>query len=44
MLEVLKDVRHELNEPEVAELTSLALDLKVESAILLLENNNNDDE
>ncbi len=37
LLEVLKDVRAELDEPEVAELTSLALDRKVDTAIEMLE-------
>ncbi len=37
VLEVLKDVRTELSEPEVSELISLALDRKVEDAIKLLE-------
>lgn len=35
--EVLKDVRAELDVPEVAELTSLALDRKVDKAIQILE-------
>jgi len=37
VLEVLKDVRRELDEPEVAELTSLALDRKVDDLIAELE-------
>ena len=37
LLDVLKDVQHELGEPEVAELVSLALDNKVEKAIDSLE-------
>lgn len=37
LLEVLKDAEHELGEPEVAELTSLALDRKIERAITLVE-------
>lgn len=37
VLDVLKDVRAELDVPEVAELTSLALDRKVDKAILLME-------
>jgi hypothetical protein len=37
LLEVLKDVRAELDVPEVAELTSLALDRKVDKAITILE-------
>ena len=36
-LEVLRDVRAELDEPEVAELISLALDRKVDLAIQMLE-------
>ncbi len=37
LLEVLLDTEHELGEPEVAELTSLALDRKIEKAIQLIE-------
>ncbi len=36
--EVLKDVRTELEVPEVSELTTLALDRKVDTAIEMLEN------
>ncbi len=35
--EVLLDTAHELGEPEIAELISLALDNKIEKAIQLLE-------
>ena len=37
LLEVLQDVEHELGEPEVAELTTIALDRKVEAAIQQLK-------
>ena len=37
ILEVLKDVRAEISEPEVAELISLALDRKVAEAIKYME-------
>jgi len=37
LLEVLQDVRTELDEPEVAELITLKLDKKVDRAIQLLE-------
>lgn len=37
ILEVLKDVRTELDEPEVAELITLALDRKVDEAIEYME-------
>jgi hypothetical protein len=37
LLETFKDVQHELGEPEVAELISIALDRKVETAIDNLE-------
>ncbi|MAG24836.1 hypothetical protein CMI47_04580 [Candidatus Pacearchaeota archaeon] len=37
ILGVLQDVRTELDEPEVAELTTLALDKKVDTAISLLQ-------
>jgi hypothetical protein len=37
LLDVLKDVRTELDEPEVAELITLKLDNKVDQAIELLE-------
>ena len=37
LLGVLKDVKCELDTPEVAELTTIALDRKVEAAIELLE-------
>lgn len=36
-LDVLKDVKHELGEPEIAELVSLALDRKVDTIIERLE-------
>ena len=37
ILEVLKDVRTELSEPEVAELITLALDRKIDEAIAYME-------
>ena len=37
VLEVLKDVQVELSDPEVAELTTLALDRKIENSIEKLE-------
>lgn len=44
LLDVLKDVQHELGEPEVAELTTIALDRKVEQAIAMLEEEKNIDD